>query len=327
MTSVIKRSLTGIRPSGTVHIGNYLGMLKPAIGYQDQCECIYFIVDLHALTTNKDAAAVREQTLDLVATWVALGLDAKKHILFRQSDVPMVTEFAWYLSCCTGVGFLEKAHAYKDASSQNKDLNHGVLAYPVLMAADILMYDVDIVPVGKDQKQHVEMARDMAGSFNATYEKDVLKLPQPVIREEVMTVPGLDGRKMSKSYNNEIPLFADEETLRKRVMSLKTDSTPIDSPKSLKNTLLGDLFSLFATEAQWADLEKRLNTTRMGWGHAKEELFQAINNEVKAPRQRYRELRQDEPRLRAILADGAQRAYAIGQPVLERVRRTVGVGD
>ena len=322
-----KRSLTGIRPSGTVHIGNYLGAIKPALECQKEYECLYFIADLHALTTNRDSRAIREQSLDIVATWVTLGLDVNKHLLYRQSDVPMVAEFAWYLSCCTGVGFLEKAHAYKDAVQNNKDVNHGFLAYPILMAADIVMYDVDIVPVGKDQKQHVEMARDMAGAFNAAYKQEVLKLPQPLIIEQVMTIPGLDGRKMSKSYNNEIPLFGDEKLLRKRIMSIKTDSTPIEEPKSLKGNLLGDLFRLFASPKEIEDLEKRLNTTKMGWGHVKEELFAVINRDLSEPRRTYAELRKDEGRLRAILKDGAQRAYEIGRPVLDRVRKTVGVGS
>ncbi|NLF25702.1 MAG: tryptophan--tRNA ligase [Deltaproteobacteria bacterium] len=326
MNNSRKRSLTGIRPSGTIHIGNYLGAIKPALECQKEYECLYFIADLHALTTNKDAGAIREQTLDIVATWVALGLDIEKHLLYRQSDVPMVTEFAWYLSCCTGVGFLEKAHAYKDAVQNNRDVNHGFLAYPVLMAADIVMYDVDIVPVGKDQKQHVEMARDMAGALNAAYKQELLKLPQPVIHEQVMTIPGLDGRKMSKSYKNEIPLFSPEEVLRKRVMSIKTDSTPIDQPKSLKDSLLGELFKLFATPDEVADLEARLNNTNMGWGHAKEELFDVINRDLQEPRQRYLELRKDEAKLCAILSEGAKRAYTIGRPVLDRIRKATGVG-
>ena len=326
MTSPQKRSLTGIRPSGDVHIGNYLGMIKPALSYQHECECYYFIADLHALTTTKDAAALAGQTLDLVATWLALGLDVKRNLLYRQSDLPMVCELAWYLSCCTGVGFLEKAHAYKDARGSNREVNHGFLAYPVLMAADILMFDVDYVPVGKDQKQHVEMARDMAGFFNTTYGAEYLKLPQPMIREEVMTIPGLDGRKMSKSYDNVIPLFAAEKALRKRIMSIKTDSTPLEAPKSLSDTLLGTLFSYFASPEERADLERRLNAGGLGWGHAKDELFQVINRAIDEPRRRFNELRGDERGLRRVLAESAERAYEVARPVMLRVREAVGVG-
>jgi tryptophanyl-tRNA synthetase len=320
------RSLTGIQPSGAVHIGNLLGMIQPALEYQQTHECFYFIADLHALTTLKDPELLRRQTLDCVAAWLACGMDVKRHIMYRQSDVPMVTEFAWYLSCCTGVGFLEKSHAYKDAVARGREVNHGTFAYPVLMAADILMYEADIVPVGKDQKQHVEMARDMAGAVNAVYGADVLKLPEPVIREAVMTIPGLDGRKMSKSYDNVIPVFEAEKQLRKRIMALKTDSTPLEAPKSLAGTFLGDLFKLFAAPEAVQNLERRLNQGGLGWGHAKEELFVAINERVKEPRQRYQELRSDESGLQAVLKDGAERAFAIGRPVLDRLRQAVGIG-
>lgn len=318
------RSLTGIRPSGNLHIGNYLGMIRPALELQQKYQCLYFIADLHALTTNRNAADLQSQTLDLVAAWVTLGLDTDEHLIFRQSDVPMVAEYAWYLSCVTGVGFLEKAHAYKDAASQNREVNHGVFAYPVLMAADILMYDVDVVPVGKDQKQHVEMARDMAGSFNAAYGKDVIKLPEPVIREEVMVIPGLDGRKMSKSYGNEIGLFATEKALRKQIMSIKTDSTPLEEPKSMKDSLLEQLYGYFATEEQAADLEQRLNQGGLGWGHAKDELFQLINDHISESRVRYLELRADQDALDRILREGQERALDLALPILNRVRKTVG---
>ena len=230
----------------------------------------------------------------------------------------------WYLSCVTGVGFLEKAHAYKDAASQSKDVNVGVFAYPMLMAADILLHGPDVVPVGKDQKQHVEMARDMAGSLNALY-GDVLKLPEPLIDERVMTIPGLDGRKMSKSYGIVIPLFIDEPSLKKRVMSIKTDSTPVEAPKILKGTLIGELFELFSTPSQFKDLEERLMKGGMGWGHAKEELFEGLNSHIKEPRTRFNDLRNDENTLRTILADGASRAWETGEPILRKVRNAVGI--
>jgi len=319
-----KRALTGLKPTGNLHLGNYLGALKPALELSKTYECIYFIADLHSLTQNRDANALATQTLDQVATWLALGLDTNKHILFRQSDVPSVTELTWYLSCVTGLGLLEKAHAYKDAQAKGLEINHGTFSYPVLMAADILLYDADIVPVGKDQKQHVEMARDMAGSLNALY-GELLKLPEPLIQEEVMSVPGLDGRKMSKSYNNEVPLFCDENALRKRIMSIKTDSTPLEEPKALSGTLVGDLFTLFGTTDQIKDLTSRLATGGMGWGHAKEELYVVINGHVKEMRSKYDLYRKDERLLRAELAKGAERAHALASKTLERVRHAVGL--
>lgn len=321
----MKRSLTGIRPSGDLHIGNYLGTIKPALELQKQYECIYFVADLHALTTNKDPKLLQSYSLDIAAAWIVLGLDIQKNILFRQSDVPLVTEYTWYLSCVTGVGFIEKSHAYKDATAQSKDVNVGVFTYPLLMASDILLYEPDVVPVGKDQKQHVEMSRDMAGSFNATYGSDLIKLPEPLIDERVMTIPGLDGRKMSKSYNNVIPIFCDEKTLRKKVMSIKTDSSDAESSKSLDGTLVGDLFTLFASKEQYTDLKSRLAKGGMGWGHAKEELFIAINEHLKEPRTRYTELRADEAKLRSILAEGAERARALALPNLNKLRKAVGV--
>lgn len=319
-----KRSLTGIRSSGVVHLGNYLGMIRPALARQQTFECFYFIADLHSLTTNKDGAAVYSQTLDIVAAFIASGFDIKNHVMYRQSDLPMVTELAWYLSCVTGMGLLEKAHAYKDAATQNKELNHGVFAYPVLMAADILLYDADVVPVGKDQKQHVEMARDIAGSFNAVYGGNHLKLPEPAIDERVMVIPGLDGRKMSKSYDNTIPLFCEEKELRKLLLSIKTDSTPLEAPKVLRGSLLADLYQLFGSNDQFVDLEKRLAAGGLGWGHAKDELFQVINATLSEPRKIYKEIRKDEALIERFLDEGAAKAFAVGETVLNRVRKASG---
>lgn len=324
MAPTLKRSLTGIRASGNLHLGNYLGTIRPAIAKQNDYECIYFVADMHSLTTNKEPKLLRQYTLDIVAAWIALGLDTKRNIIFRQSDIPMVTEFAWYLSCCIGFGFLEKGHAFKDALAENRDVNHGVFAYPVLMAADILMYDPDIVPVGKDQKQHVEMARDMAGAFNAAYGAEVIKLPEVVIDEKVQSIPGLDGRKMSKSYGNEIPLFCDAATLKKKVMSIKTDSSGVHEAKQLRLTLLGDLFAHFASAEQFNDLEKRLAQGGMGWGHAKEELYQVIDAAIAAPRERYNKIRADEQYLNSVLQEGSERGFAIAEGVLNRLRKAVG---
>lgn len=322
---MIKRALTGIRPSGDLHLGNYLGTIKPALKLQEHFECIYFVADLHALTTIKNGALLSQYSFDIVASWLALGLDAEKHIIFRQSDIPLVTEYAWYLSCVTGVGFLEKAHAYKDASTQNKEVNHGVFAYPILMAADILLYEPDVVPVGKDQKQHVEMSRNMASSFNAAFSGEFIKLPEPLIEEKVMTIPGLDGRKMSKSYNNYIPIFCDEKTLRKKIMSLTTDSTPQEDPKELIGTLLGDLYSLFSDQNQFDDLKSRLIKGGMGWGHAKEELFVLINKELTEPREKYLKLRKNEKYLQDILAKSTKKGVEIAVENLNKVRKVAGM--
>ncbi len=319
-----KRALTGIRPSGDLHLGNYLGAIKPAIALQNDYDCIYFVADLHALTTMRDAKKLAQYSYDIVATWLALGLDPDKHLLFRQSDIPFVTEYAWYMSCVTGVGFLEKAHAYKDATAQAKEVNHGVFAYPVLMAADILLYEPDVVPVGKDQKQHVEMARNMAGSFNAAFKGASIKLPEPLINEQVMTIPGLDGRKMSKSYDNYIPLFAEEKALRKKIMSLITDSSSQEEPKELDGTTVGDLYKLFATASQYADLKNSLGQGGMGWGHAKEALFVAINEEVTAARRRYQELKDDTKHLDTILGRSTQRAFEIAKENINKLRASVG---
>lgn len=320
----MKRALTGIRATGEVHLGNYLGTLRPALALQNEYECFYFIADLHALTTNREAARIAAQTYDVVATWLALGFDPSRHIIYRQSDIPLVCELMWYLGCSTGKGLIDKGHAFKDAEAQSKEVNFGVYSYPVLMAADILLYDVDVVPVGKDQVQHVEMCRDMAGSFNAIY-GDIIKVPAVRVDEQVMSIPGLDGRKMSKSYNNTIPVFLAPDELKKRVLSIKTDSTPMEAPKSMKGSLLGQLFELLATREQYADLERRLNAGGLGWGHAKLELFEVIRTTFAASRERFLQLRADEAGLDTVLRDGAERATAVGIPVLNRIRQGVGL--
>ncbi len=319
-----KRAVTGIRPSGDLHLGNYLGAIKPALTLQNEYDCIFFVADLHALTTMRDGKKLSEYSYDIIATWIALGLDCEKHLLFRQSDIPFVTEYAWYLSCVTGVGFLEKAHAYKDAAAQAKEVNHGVFAYPVLMAADILLYEPDVVPVGKDQKQHVEMARNMAGSFNSAFKADLIKLPEPLIDETVMTIPGLDGRKMSKSYDNYVPLFAEEKALRKKIMSLVTDSSSQEEPKTLDGTVVGDLFKLFASMEEYSELKSLLAKGGMGWGHAKEALFVAINKDISEARSKYLSLKKDTKTLDAIIARSTERAYEIAKLNLNKLRKVIG---
>jgi len=319
-----KRALTGIRASGNLHIGNYLAAIKEGLKLQAEHDCLFFIADMHSLTTNKDPKLIREQGLDVAAGWIACGLDINQHLLYRQSDLPMVAEFAWYLSCATGMGFLQKAHSYKDSVAKDKEVSHGVFAYPVLMAADITMYDADIVPVGKDQKQHVEMARDMAGSINALYGEGTLKLPEVAVRENVMTIPGLDGRKMSKSYGNEIALFSSEKGLKQQVMSITTDSTPLEEPKELDGSLLGDLFKLFGSDEQYGELRKKLAAGGYGWGHAKQDLLEVIVAELGPARKLYLEIREDEAELERTLERGKEKALAIAVPVLNRLRNAVG---
>ena len=322
-----KVSLTGIKPTGVPHLGNLLGMIRPALELQDEYSCIYFIADLHSLNFERNPENIKSATYDCVATWKACGLNTDEHILFRQSDIPFVTEYTWYLTNITGFGFLEKAHAFKDAQAKGRDINTGVFMYPVLMAADILMYDADIVPVGKDQKQHVEMARDMAGSFNSIYGEGVIRLPQPVIRPDVALIPGIDGQKMSKSYNNTIDIFAPEKALRKQILSIVTDSTPLEDPKSMKDSALGSLYSAFANKEQYEDLETRLQAGGLGWGHAKQELFELVNNSISETRAAYTELRSDEAYLDRLLAEGAEKGRARAIPILKRVRDALGFSD
>jgi tryptophanyl-tRNA synthetase len=319
----MKRALTGIRPSGDLHLGNLLGTIKPGLALGETHECFYFVADLHALTTMRNPNDLKKFSYDVAAAWISLGLDPKKHTLWRQSDCPEVTELSWYLSCVTGYGFLEKAHAFKDAQSKNKEVNHGVFAYPVLMAADILLYDPDVVPVGKDQKQHVEMARDMASSWNALF-GETLKLPDVLIREEVMTIPGLDGQKMSKSYNNVIPVFAKEADLKKAVMSIVTDSTPFEAPKTMKGTLLGTFFEVCASKDIRDDIESKLNAGNFGWGHAKLALFEVLNEMLSPARKEYESLRSDEKKLETILLEGRDKAKGVALKVLSRVREAAG---
>lgn len=319
------RLLTGIQPSGAVHIGNYLGMLKEAIALSNKHESFLFLADLHCLTSIKDGSLLRNLILDCAATWIACGLDTAKHTLFLQSEVGLHAECMWYLSCVTGMGLLEKGHSYKDAVSAGTEVNHGRFSYPVLMASDILLYDADIVPVGKDQKQHVEFARDMAGSFNAIYGENTLKLPEPYINEDTMTVPGLDGRKMSKSYGNVLPMFESEATLKKLILSIKTDSSDLAAPKELEGSLVGTYFKLFATHSQYEDLKARLSKGGLGWGHAKLELFELVNTFLAPLRKNYLEVRKDEKSLLATLHKGSAKAFDIAIPTLQRMRKAVGL--
>lgn len=318
-------ALTGIKPSGQPHLGNLLGMFRPALELARQYETLYFIADYHALTTLHDGKALRAYSDEVAATWLALGLDPERTLLYRQSDVPQVMELSWILSCFTAKGVLDRAHAYKDAVAQEREVSAGTYTYPVLMSADILAFDANFVPVGKDQKQHVEICRDIALRFNHTY-GDILVPPEPLIREEVQTIPGLDGRKMSKSYNNTIPLFAPTAALRKRVMQIQTDSTPVEAPKDADASPVFQLYRHFASAEDTADLRTRLMAGGTGWAVAKDALFQAIERSLAEPRRIFTAWMEDRDRLHRVLAEGGERARARAERRMRLIRRAVGAG-
>jgi tryptophanyl-tRNA synthetase len=319
----MKIILTGIQPSGALHLGNYFGAIQPAVELAREAQAVYFIADYHALTSISKADDLRQFTFDAAAAFLACGLDPKSTILFRQSDVPQVHELAWLLSCVTPMGFLERATSYKDKVAQGAETNHGLFAYPVLMAADILLYNADAVPVGKDQKQHLEIARDIAQKFNDRY-GTVFKLPEPVIREATAIVPGIDGRKMSKSYGNTIPLFGHEKTITKPVMAIKTDSTPIDQPKVIEGTVLGQLMQ--AVDPEKYERFKVYGTAAgIGYGDLKKDLLAAIQERFQPFRQKYEHFQSHPEEVEAVLADGATRARELAAPVLAAARKATGL--
>ncbi|MCB9255434.1 MAG: tryptophan--tRNA ligase [Bdellovibrionaceae bacterium] len=330
-----KTVLTGVKPTGTPHIGNLIGAIRPALKMANATDgqCLFFIADYHALTTIHDPAEMRKLTREVAATWLAFGLDPNKVLLYRQSDVPEVFELSWVLSCFAAKGLLNRAHAYKAAVDQNvekgkdpdKEIFMGLYCYPVLMAADILCFDADEVPVGEDQVQHLEIARDIAQKFNHTY-GEVLRVPKATVQEEGAYVPGLDGRKMSKSYDNTIPLSADTKRLRKLVMKIQTDSSAPEDPKDPENSSLFSLYKLFAKPDQVATLRERYQSG-IGWGEAKQLLFEAIEAEVESPRKIYEELLAHPEQIETILAQGALRAREKAGAVMERVRQATGIAN
>ena len=318
------RILSGIQPSGTLHLGNYFGMMKPSIELQHRGEAFYFIADLHALTTVHDAGDLSENIRGVAVDFLACGLEPRKTCLFRQSQVPAVTELAWILSTLTPMGLLERSHSYKDKLSRGLQPTHGLFAYPVLMAADILIYDSDVVPVGKDQKQHIEIARDLVIKFNETY-GPTLKLPEPSIRDETAIVPGLDGEKMSKSYGNTIGIFEEESAMRRKIMSLKTDSTPVESPKPVENSTILALYRLVADPADYAKMVSDFQAGGAGYGDFKKRLFSALW-EYQAPmRQRRNQILSDPGYVEMVLRDGRDRANQVAEEVMSRVRSATGL--
>jgi tryptophanyl-tRNA synthetase len=323
-SAVIMRILSGIQPSGILHIGNYFGMMRPAIALQDEGEALYFIADYHALTTLRDPRALRENIHRVALDFLACGLDPKKASLFLQSDVPQVTELAWILSTVTPKSRLELAHSYKDKIARGIEANAGLFNYPVLMAADILIYDSDVVPVGRDQKQHIEITRDIATRINEAY-GEILKLPEPRIQEKTETVPGLDGQKMSKSYGNTIDIFADEKEVRKRVMSIVTDSATVEEPKNPDRSTIFQLFSLVASAEEIAAMEQTFKKGGSGYGDFKKQLFARLWEFFSPMRKRREEILAQPGYIEEILAAGAKRANAIAHQVMDRVRRATGL--
>jgi tryptophanyl-tRNA synthetase len=317
------RSLSGIKPTGVPHVGNYLGMIRPAIELQESYDAFYFVADYHALTSEWDPEVMRRQTYEVTAYFLAFGLDPQRAAFFRQSDVPEVTELTWLLSCVTSMGLLERAHAYKAAKDEGRAVNHGLFAYPVLMAADILIYDSNVVPVGKDQIQHLEMTRDIAQRFNHVF-GETFVIPEALVKEEVMTIPGIDGQKMSKSYDNTIAALLPRKKLKKRVMQIVTDSTPLEDPKDPDTCNVFALYRHFSSADEQAEMAAKYRAGGYGYGHAKLELFAKLEAHFAPYRERYQALIDDKDALEDVLREGARKARAAAYPILERARHACG---
>ena len=320
------RVLSGIQPTGRFHWGNYFGAIRQYIALQENEQAFYFIADLHALTTIRDAEQLRSLTRDAALDLLALGLDPEQATLFRQSDVPEVSELTWLLLTVTNLSWLEKCHAYKDKKERGIAADAGLFTYPVLMAADILIYDSDVVPVGVDQVQHIEVTRDIAERFNSIY-GEVFVLPEARVLDSSAKVPGTDGEKMSKSYGNVIELFEPAKRVRKKVMSIKTDSTPVEEPKDPENCSVFDLYRLFATPSEVTELADRYRAGGLGYGDAKQALFELSQAHFEEARERRRVLESDERQLESILQAGAERARKKAGDVLGRARAACGLGD
>lgn len=323
-TPVRKRILSGVQPSGKLHLGNYFGAIRQHIAFQDVGECFYFIADYHSMTSLQDANVLREHVRDVALDYLALGLDPDKAAFFRQSDVPEVTELTWFLSTVAGMGLLERAHSYKDKVARGISPSVGLFTYPILMAADILIYRSNIVPVGQDQVQHLEMTRDMAGSFNSTYKVDLFPLPEAKL-DVAAVVPGIDGKKMSKSYGNTIDIFAEGKPLKKVVMSIVTDSTPLEAPKDPTTCNVFALYSLFASDAEKAELSAKYRAGGMGYGTAKTLLLEKIESFFANARARRVDLVKNLDHVEAVLQQGAAKARTEAQKTMDLARRAVGV--
>src|SRR6266699_633488 len=319
------RILSGIQPSGALHLGNYFGMMKPSIELQEKGEAFYFIANYHSMTSLIDPQERRQNTRDVALDFLACGLNPKKSVFFRQSDVPEVTELAWMLTTITPMGLLERCTSYKDKIAKGISPNHGLFAYPVLMAADILIYDSNVVPVGRDQKQHLEVTRDIAAKFNETYGQTFV-IPEPQIRADAAVVPGIDGQKMSKSYGNTIEIFGDEKTTRKKIMGIVMDSRTPEEPKpDAEQNLALQLLKLVAPASVAGDYEDRLRAGGLGYGDLKKTLFEHYWNYFAAARAKRAELAANQPYVRQVLREGADKARRLAQTVLQRAKANCGL--
>src|SRR5213082_3151534 len=326
----IMRILSGIQPSGALHIGNYFGMMRPAVALQAEGEALYFVADYHALTSLRDPEMLRANSRRVALDFLACGLDPERATLFRHSDVPQVTELAWILSAVAPMGLFERAHSYKDKLARGMAATVGLFSYPILMAADILIYDSDIVPVGKDQKQHIEITRDLAVKMNEIFgqsERDgqIFKLPEARIQPTTETVPGIDGQKMSKSYGNNIDIFGDEKEMRKRVMSIVTDSVAVDAPKDPATSTIFKLYALVASKDEIADMRERFQRGGTGYGDFKKELFAKLWEYFEPMRKRREKILRDPDYIDSVLARGAARANEEADQVMQRVRAAIGL--
>jgi len=319
-----KRVLSGIQPSGELHIGNYFGAIRQHIAFQEENQCFYFVANLHAMTTIQDKKKLEQATLQVAIDYLALGLDPQKATLFIQSDIPEVTELTWILSTVTPLGLLERAHSYKDKVAKGISANHGLFAYPVLMAADILIYDSEVVPVGKDQKQHLEMTRDMALRLNQVF-GETLVVPEEFILPEVAVVPGLDGQKMSKSCGNTIEIFLDYKTLKQKVMSIVTDSAPLEAPKDPDKNNVYALYRLFASAAEQQMMREKFLAGGYGYGSAKKELLEKIHTFFQPAREKRQRLLNEKAYVEDVLKAGAEKARQKAQEVMNRVRSNCGL--
>ena len=330
MSNSKKILLSGVKPTGTVHIGNYFGAMKQFVDLQNEYESYVFIADYHAMTTVQDKAKMSQGIIDVALDYLAIGLDPKKVVLFKQSDVPQVHELNWIFNCITTMPYLMRAHAYKDAEAKNKEINVGIFDYPLLMAADILLQDADVVPVGQDQKQHVEYARDTAQKFNNTFcegksDSGIFKLPEPLILKAVDVVPGTDGRKMSKSYGNVIPLFATFDEIKKAVMNIPTDSKGVAEPKDIETNHIYNIHKLLLNEAERTVLTAKYTNGGMGYKEAKDSLIEALEAFIKPMRERRAMLANDLDTVFDILKEGGRRAALRAEKKMEKVREAVGV--
>ena len=322
---IMARILTGIQSTGTPHLGNILGAIMPAVEMANDLknDSFLFIANLHTLTQIKDAKVLRENTLSTAATWLAFGLDVEKTVFYRQSDIPQVTELSWYLSCFFPYQRLTLAHSFKDKSGRLEDINSGLFSYPMLMAADILLYDAEYIPVGKDQLQHIEMTRDVASRFHAQV-GETFVLPEATVQETTKLIPGLDGHKMSKSRDNTINIFLPEKQLRKQVMKIETDSTPLEAPKDWASCNCFAIYTLLASEAEITQMKANYEGGNYGYGHAKQALYELILTKFETPRARYMHFMTNTHLIDAALQVGAAKATQVANTVLQRVREKLG---